>query len=149
MKKHPPPRWLTFHCSAHPEGRDVTVAQMNAIARAKFGRKSYHWICTRDGVLHRNLEDHEVGAHTGGANTRNIGVVYIGGLAKDGKTCKDTRTPEQRAALRKLADEYRAKVPGIILRGHRDWSPDLDGDGKVEKHEWLKCCPSFDVATEL
>jgi hypothetical protein len=24
-------------------------------------------------------------------------------------------------------------------------SPDLDRDGKVEPHEWLKMCPCFDV----
>jgi N-acetyl-anhydromuramyl-L-alanine amidase AmpD len=29
--------------------------------------------------------------------------------------------------------------------GHRDLSPDLDGDGQVEPHEWIKLCPAFEV----
>lgn len=29
--------------------------------------------------------------------------------------------------------------------GHRDLSPDLDGDGTVEPEEWTKACPCFDV----
>jgi N-acetylmuramoyl-L-alanine amidase len=144
-----PIKYLTFHCAATPEGSPRTVDQINAIAKAKFKTKSYHWIVTLDGVAHRNIEDNVRGAHVGGHNTGNIGVVYVGGLAKDGKTAKDTRTAAQKEALRKIAADYRAKYPGIILRGHRDWSPDLDGDGKIEKHEWLKSCPCFDVATEL
>lgn len=143
------PRFLTIHCSAHPEGVDVTVAQMNAIATARFRQRSYHHIVTRDGVAHRNLEDHQRGAHVGGHNTGNIGIVYVGGLATDGKTCKDTRTAAQRAALRRLVAGYRARYPGIVVRGHRDWSPDTNRNGRIDRHEWLKCCPSFDVATEL
>lgn len=144
-----PIRYLTIHCAATPEGQPRTVAQLNAIAQAKFGQKSYHHIVTLDGVAHRNIPDDVKGAHVGGKNTGNIGIVYVGGLAKDGKTAKDTRTPEQKATLRRLVDEYKKKYPGIIVRGHRDWSPDLDKDGKIEPHEWLKSCPCFDVATEL
>lgn len=29
--------------------------------------------------------------------------------------------------------------------GHRDLSPDADGDGKVEPEEWTKVCPCFEV----
>ena len=29
--------------------------------------------------------------------------------------------------------------------GHRDLSPDTDGDGHVEPEEWLKFCPCFDA----
>ena len=32
--------------------------------------------------------------------------------------------------------------------GHRDTSPDLDGDGIVEPEEWTKMCPCFDVRSE-
>ncbi len=143
------PRFLTIHCSAHPEGRDVSVAQMNQIAMSRFKQRSYHWIVTLDGVAHRNLADTQRGAHVGGNNTGNIGVVYIGGLATDGKTGKDTRTAAQRETLRRIVADYRRQYPGIIVRGHRDWSPDTNKNGRIDRHEWLKCCPSFDVATEL
>jgi N-acetyl-anhydromuramyl-L-alanine amidase AmpD len=131
------PRFLTIHCAATPEGRAVSVAQMNAIAMSKFRQRSYHWIVTIDGVAHRNLADTQRGAHVGRNNTGNIGICYVGGVATDGRTPKDTRTPAQRAALRQLVADYRAQYPGIIVRGHRDW-PGV-----------AKACPSFDVATAL
>lgn len=141
-------RFLTFHCSAHPRGRAVTVAQMNAIAARKFGQRSYHWIITLDGVAHRNLPDNVRGAHVGRNNTGNIGIVYVGGLEAN-MSPADTRTDAQKATMRRMRDEYRRLYPGIVVRGHRDWSPDLNRNGKVDKVEWLKACPCFDVATEL
>ena len=62
---------------------------------------------------------------------------------------KDTRTDAQKKSLLTLIRTYKDRYPGIIIRGHRDWSPDLDGDGKVEPSEWKKACPSFDVAAWL
>jgi N-acetylmuramoyl-L-alanine amidase len=131
------PRFLTIHCSAHPEGRNVTVAQMNAIAMQRFRQRSYHWIITTDGVAHRNLADNQRGAHVGKNNTGNIGIVYVGGMDAAFKNPKDTRTPAQKEAIRKLVVEYREKYPGIIVRGHRDW-PGV-----------AKACPSFDVGKDL
>ncbi len=130
-------RFLTVHCAATPEGRDVKAATVSAWDVAKFGQVSYHHVIELDGTVVRTLRDDQRGAHTGGANTGNIGVCYIGGMDRLNKRPKDTRTPEQREALRKIVAGYRARFPGIIVRGHRDWP-------KV-----AKACPSFDVATEL
>jgi hypothetical protein len=33
--------------------------------------------------------------------------------------------------------------------GHRDLSPDLNGNGEIEPEEWIKQCPCFDVAKEF
>lgn len=129
-------KYLTIHCAATPEGRNVTVEQMNAWARAKFGQKSYHWIVLLDGTKVRNMPDHVRGAHVAKANTGNIGVVYIGGCDKSMRA-KDTRTSAQKQALREIVADYEATYPGIIVRGHRDW-PGVRKD-----------CPSFDVATQL
>ena len=89
-----------------------------------------------------------IGAHAKGYNRNSIGICYEGGLNKDGKP-KDTRTTEQRAALRQLVNELLARFPGCKVSGHRDLSPDQNRDGKIEPHEWIKPCPCFDVATEL
>jgi N-acetylmuramoyl-L-alanine amidase len=33
--------------------------------------------------------------------------------------------------------------------GHRDLSPDLNGNGRIEPHEWMKECPCYSVNDEL
>jgi N-acetylmuramoyl-L-alanine amidase len=33
--------------------------------------------------------------------------------------------------------------------GHRDLSPDLNGDGEIEPEEWIKACPCFEVKESL
>lgn len=142
-------KFLTIHCAATPEGRDVKAASINEWDKAKFGQTSYHWVVELDGKKVRGLNDDVRGAHVGKNNTGNIGICYVGGVAKDGKTVKDTRTPAQKQALRELVAEYRAKYPGIKVMGHRDWSPDRNKDGKITPDEWMKGCPSFDVATQL
>lgn len=129
-------RFLTVHCAATPEGRDVKAATVSAWDIAKFGQVSYHYVVELDGTVVKTLEDNQRGAHTAKANTGNIGVCYVGGVDKNMQP-KDTRTPAQKVALRKLVDDYVRRCPGIIVRGHRDW-PGV-----------AKACPSFDVATQL
>ena len=129
-------KYLTIHCAATPEGRDIKAPTIGQWDIAKFGQISYHHVIDIDGDAVRTLNDNQRGAHTGGANTGNIGICYVGGV--DAKmNPKDTRTPAQKATLRRLVAEYRARFPGIIVRGHRDW-PGVK-----------KACPSFDVATAL
>lgn len=125
-------RYLTVHCAATPEGRDVKAATINEWDKEKFGQISYHWIIELDGTRVRSLKDSEKGAHVAKANTGNIGVCYVGGVDKDMKP-KDTRTAKQNASLRTLIRTYQARYPGIIIRGHRDW-PGV-----------FKACPSFDL----
>ncbi len=132
-----PIKYLTIHCAATPEGRNVTADQISQWDIAKFGQISYHQVVTLDGTAHRTLADDRRGAHVGKHNTGNIGICYVGGVSKDNKTPKDTRTEAQKATLRFLVNEYKRKYPGIVVRGHRDW-PGV-----------AKACPSFDVATQL
>ena len=35
-----------------------------------------------------------------------------------------------------------------LILGHRDLSPDLNGNGLIEPNEYLKQCPCFDVMKE-
>jgi N-acetyl-anhydromuramyl-L-alanine amidase AmpD len=130
-------RFLTIHCAATPEGRDVKAATISSWDVARFGQISYHHVIELDGTVVHTLRDDQRGAHTGGANTNNIGVCYVGGTDSRNKAAKDTRTVAQKAALRALVADYKARFPNIIIRGHRDW-PGV-----------AKACPSFDVATQL
>lgn len=131
-----PIKYLTIHCAATPEGRDIKAHTIGEWDKAKFGQISYHHVVELDGKDVVTLPDTVRGAHVGGHNTGNIGICYVGGCDKK-MNAKDTRTEEQKATLRVLVDQYKLKYPGIIVRGHRDW-PGV-----------AKACPSFDVRTEL
>ena len=111
---------IVVHCTATPEGRDVTVADIDRMHRARGWKKiGYHYVVYRDGSVHEGRPVNEVGAHVYGHNANSIGVVYVGGVAKDGNIC-----------------------------GHRDLSPDLNHDGKIEPSEWVKACPCFNAEEE-
>ncbi len=130
-------KYLTIHCAATPEGRDVKASTISQWDQAKFGQVSYHYVIELDGRVIQTLSLETLGAHTGGHNTGNIGVCYVGGMDKNNAKPKDTRTPAQKAALRELVARLKKDYPGITIRGHRDW-PGV-----------AKACPSFDVRTAL
>ncbi len=126
---------IIVHCSATPEGRDFTVADIDRWHRARgFRGIGYHWVVYRDGTVHSGRPEGTPGAHCTGHNSRSVGVCYIGGVAKDGKTPKDTRTPAQRASLLTLLRLLRSRYPKARIHGHRDFA--------------AKACPSFDATTE-
>lgn len=132
-----PVKYLTIHCAATPEGRDVKAATITQWDKAKFGQTSYHWVIELDGHMERTLRDDQKGAHVGGANTGNIGICYVGGMDRQMGAPKDTRTAAQKTSLRTLIRTYQERYPGIVIRGHTDW-PNV-----------AKACPSFSVADWL
>lgn len=127
---------IIVHCTATPEGRDVTVEEITRWHRARgFRTIGYHYLIRLDGTVCPGRPENEIGAHCKGENARSVGICYAGGLASDGKTPKDTRTAAQRASLRRLVAELRERYPGATVHGHREFA--------------AKACPCFDVATEL
>lgn len=80
----------------------------------------------------------EVGAHVEGHNATSIGICMIG-------TGKFTKAAWLK--LKETVQELSAKFPKAKIVGHRDLSPDKNKDGKITPNEWVKLCPSFDVAT--
>lgn len=141
---------IIIHCSATAEGKDYTVDDIDRWHKQrKFDCIGYHYVIYRDGTLHLGRSVERNGAHCTNHNTNSIGICYIGGCAADGKTAKDTRTPEQKKTLAYLVKELKKQYPSAKVIGHRDTSPDKNHDGKITKNEWLKACPSFDVAEWL
>jgi N-acetylmuramoyl-L-alanine amidase len=127
---------IIVHCSATEENRNYTVEDINGWHKARgFRCIGYHYVIYRDGSVHTGRSEAEVGAHCRGHNRESIGVCYIGGLSAKTKQPKDTRTAEQREALRALVKELQRKYPGAEVHGHREYAN--------------KACPCFDVATEL
>lgn len=131
---------IILHCSATPEGKDYTVAQIRQWhLKRGFSDVGYHFVIYSDGSVHRGRPENRVGAHTTGQNAHSIGVCYIGGCeaTKNDKgeyPPKDTRTPAQRSALVKLVAELRSKYPGASVHGHNEFAN--------------KACPSFNVQKE-
>lgn len=71
----------------------------------------------------------------------------MGGISRSGKPI-DNRTPEQKASLRKLLTELKQRYPDAKILGHRDISPDVNHNGKVDIWERIKECPCFDAIPE-
>ena len=136
---------VIIHCSATKEGVPLTVEQIDRMHKKK-GWKciGYHYVVYLDGSIHEGRDVNETGAHTTGYNTGSIGICYVGGLDRSGKP-KDTRTYQQENALYQLVKILLEMYPVKEVKGHRDYSPDKNGDGVVTKNEWIKSCPCFDV----
>ncbi|MDO4163494.1 MAG: N-acetylmuramoyl-L-alanine amidase [Bacteroides sp.] len=141
--------YIIVHCSATREDRCLTVAALEAEHRRRgFDGIGYHYYVRKDGTVLSTRPLAKVGAHCRGYNRYSIGICYEGGLDSQGRA-KDTRTPEQRMALRQLVARLLRRFHNARVCGHRDLSPDLNGDGRITSDEWTKQCPCFEVAKEL
>lgn len=164
-------RGIVIHCSATPNtatmfkgepgkaGFSTPATEINAWHRARGFKRDqafrartnpsldaigYHFVIGRNGALFTGRHLNEVGAHVAGKNAKTIGICLVG---------MDSYTPAQWDQLRATINSIR-NMPGLrgkplSIAGHRDLSPDKNGNGKVEKHEWLKTCPGFSVADWL
>ena len=126
---------IIVHCSATPEGKHFTVDDIRKWHKAQgWSDIGYHYVIYLDGSIHNGRDVDIVGAHCTNHNSRSIGVCYIGGVEKDGKTPKDTRTPEQKDSLLYILKELKHLYPNAWIYGHRDFA--------------AKACPSFDAFNE-
>ncbi len=125
---------IIIHCTATPEGRDVSVGEIRRWHLARgFADIGYHYVIGLDGTVETGRPVETQGAHCSGHNAHSIGICYVGGCSSDGKTAKDTRTAAQRESMLSL-------VRTLMRRYHL--SPD-----SVHGHNEFanKACPCFDV----
>ncbi len=131
---------IVIHCSASQNG-DVRVTR-DEIERwhLQKGWKGigYHYVIEVDGALKEGRPLELPGAHVEGSNARSIGICLVG---------TDRFTAAQWETLRDLMTSLTNRYQAALVRGHRDYSPDLDGDGLIEPWEFFKLCPGFDVKT--
>jgi hypothetical protein len=82
-----------------------------------------------------NVDPWEITNGAKGYNSVSRHVVYSGGLAKDGKTPKDTRTTAQKRAMEEYVKDFHKRFPRVRIIGHNEVA--------------AKACPSFNVQTWL
>ena len=146
MKRHVDT--IIIHCSATPEGKRLEpVALVKMHRKRGFNGCGYHFYIRRTGEICDMRPVERIGAHCLGHNEGSIGICYEGGLDIKGNP-KDTRTAEQKHAMKWLIATLKKEFPIRVIAGHRDFSPDLNGNGTVEPEEWIKECPCFDVTAE-
>ncbi|WP_293765832.1 N-acetylmuramoyl-L-alanine amidase [uncultured Aquitalea sp.] len=152
---------IVIHCSATPNGRQLGSANTSAAqvidgwhAQRGFHRQpaaiaaynpqlkaiGYHFVLDVDGTKNTGRALDEVGAHVAGFNANSIGICMAG---------TDAYSTAQWGALTSLVKALKEKYPAARIVGHRDLSPDLNGDGTIEPSEWAKTCPGFTVADWL
>ncbi len=139
-------KYIVVHCSGGTQ--DATVEAIKKYWK-KIGwrRVGYHYIFDAEGVETQLSSIAYATNGVAGYNSNSIHVCYIGGIGKDGKTT-DNRTEAQKKAMLIRITALKKMFPNAQIVGHRDFSPDKDKDGVVEKHEWVKACPCFDAKTE-
>ena len=142
-------KYLVIHCTATPEGREVTAADIRrwhtspAPAGRGWKQVGYTDMVHLNGKVERlvtnnedaNVDSWEVTNGVAGINSVSRHIVYVGGLAKDAKTPKDTRTQAQQDTLKKYVLDFVRRFPNVEVAGHNQFAN--------------KACPSFDVPAWL
>lgn len=142
-------KYLILHCTATPEGREVSSDEIRAwhtdpVSKGGRGWKQvgYTDLIHLDGEVERltrnnedaNVDPWEITNGAKGYNSVSRHVVYAGGVAKDGKP-KDTRTEAQHKAMECYVKDFHRRFPSVRIIGHCEVA--------------AKACPSFDVQAWL
>ena len=133
--KHAAVKLLIIHCVANKCNRPFSVENLIACGKAKYGQCSYHYYVRRNGDVIPLLPESVQGVHARHYNHCSLGIVYEGGLDESGRPA-DTRTPEQKAALRSLLKDLTRDYPDARILGH------------CELPHVAKACPCFHPSKE-
>lgn len=139
-----------MHCSATREGKWITAQDIDAMHKKRgWSMIGYHRVIRLDGSTQQGRPFNRRGAHVKGNNINTIGICMVGGLDRDGKA-KDTFSEWQYFCLFAEITKLLERFPNIrTIKGHREYSPDLNGDGLIQPREWIKMCPCFNVSEFL
>lgn len=139
-------KYLVIHCTATPPGREVSAAEIRRWHTSPVSKGGRGWkqvgytdMVHLDGTVERLVENNEdmrvdpweVTNGAKGHNSTARHIVYVGGVAADGKTPKDTRTSAQAKALAAYVKDFHCRFPSVRIIGHNELA--------------AKACPSFDV----
>ncbi len=139
-------QYLVIHCTATPEGREVTSAEIRKWHTSPVSKGGRGWkqvgytdMIHLDGLVERlvknnedaNVDPWEVTNGVAGCNSISRHIVYVGGMDKANKNAKDTRTAAQFRALENYVKDFHRRFPEVKIVG----------DNLLA----AKACPSFDV----
>ena len=138
-------KYLVIHCTATPEGRDVTPEDIRRWHTSPVSAGGRGWkqvgytdLIRLDGTVKRlvnnnedaNVDPWEITNGAKGYNSISRHIVYAGGCDKSNKP-KDTRTAAQEKALIAYVKDFHRRFPNVRIIGHNEIA--------------AKACPSFDV----
>lgn len=140
-------KYLVIHCTATPEGREVSAAEIrdwhtSAPPRGRGWRQvGYSDMIHLTGALTNlvpyndddTVDAWEVTNGVKGINGVARHVVYSGGKDRENRFAKDTRTQAQQLAMANYVKQTIAAHPNILVSGHCQFDA-----GKPY-------CPGFDV----
>ncbi len=139
-------KYIAVHCSASPQ--TVKIAEIKNVFKSRgWSKPGYHYIIEVNGNIVKLLDESDVSNGVKGFNSETINVCYVGGINASGKAV-DNRTEKQKDSLLSLLKNIKKRYPAAEIRGHRDFSPDLNCNGKIEPSEYIKMCPCFDAKIE-
>jgi N-acetylmuramoyl-L-alanine amidase. len=139
---------LVIHCTATEAGREVTAEEIRRWHTAPVAKGGRGWkqvgytdMIHLNGKVERLVKNNEDARVDGwevtngakGYNSTSRHIVYVGGLA-NGRPA-DTRTPQQKEALRKYVADFHRRFPQAEIVGHHDLNP-------------AKACPCYNVKLE-
>lgn len=137
---------IFVHCTAGSQRQ--TVADLQAEFKRKgWKNPGYHYVIQADGTVKQLLGEQFVSNGVKGYNSTSVNVAYMGGIDADGKAV-DNRTDAQKTSLLTLLKELKGRYPKAEILGHRDISPDTNGNGIVDPWERIKECPCFNARDE-
>lgn len=126
---------IILHCSATKEGLDYKAKDIDKWHKQQgWNEIGYHYVIDLDGTIEKGRDESKAGAHCLNHNKNSIGIVYIGGINKNGKA-KDTRTEAQKISMFQL-------IKQLMVKYHIDIT-------SVHTHNEYanKDCPCFVIST--
>ena len=125
---------IVVHCSAVRPDQTSSAKEIEKWHKDRgFNGIGYHYVIRRNGEIEPGRPESVIGAHCHvkgqNHNKHSIGVCYEGGLDIRGQPA-DTRTAEQKVAMRRLLEDLHRRYPRAFIVGHHDLNP-------------AKNCPGF------
>ena len=129
---------ITVHHTAGPAGTDPDVDTIAGWHENNgWGTIGYHYVIRKSGDLFKGRDETELGCHTGGHNTGNIGIHVGGSFSEEEPTQDQINTLTHTIA--DIAVKYKIPIDRDHIKGHYEW--DQPGD--------IAGCPGTNLGVKL